>query len=79
MVGDQVGDQSHAVLAEHPDQRPQARLAAQLSDAFPGIAVHHIEQRCMYEFVGPVGNQRIEDEESAGGHAAGDQPQEGRE
>ena len=69
------------VVAHHgvTEEPGVARLAAHLSAAFPGIAVHHIEQRCMYEFVGPVGNQRIEDEESAGGHAAGDQPQEGRE
>lgn len=31
-----------------------ARLAEQLRAGFPGTPIHHIEQRCMYEFVGPA-------------------------
>lgn len=56
-----------------------ARLAEQLRHAFPGTLVHHIEQRCMYEFVSPPGSRRVEDGETAGGVAAGDQIQGGRE
>ena len=39
-----------------------ARLAEELQRAFPETAVHHIEQRCMYEFVSPAGVGRSETE-----------------
>jgi hypothetical protein len=56
-----------------------ARLAEQLRVGFPNTPVHHIEQRCMYEFVGPVGSSRDEDGAKAGGITTGDHPQGGRE
>jgi putative NIF3 family GTP cyclohydrolase 1 type 2 len=56
-----------------------ARLAESLQHAFPGTAVHHIEQRCMYEFVSPAANRRVGDGATTGGNATGDHTQGGRE
>jgi hypothetical protein len=53
-----------------------ARLAQQIQLGFPSVPVHHIEQRCMYEFVGPT-TPVIADVETAGGSAAGYHPQGG--
>jgi len=54
-----------------------ANLARQLQAGFPDTPVHHIEQRCMYEFIGPTTTGH--EERKAGGRAIGDHPQGGRE
>ncbi|HWB87756.1 MAG TPA: Nif3-like dinuclear metal center hexameric protein [Acidimicrobiia bacterium] len=54
-----------------------ARLAERLRRAFPDIPVHHIEQRCMYEFVSPLHSGQDVGEATAGGDATGDDRQGG--
>lgn len=49
-----------------------ANLAAELQSAFSDIPVHHIEQRCMYEFVPPPDSGKGM-RQSKAGHTPGDE------
>jgi putative NIF3 family GTP cyclohydrolase 1 type 2 len=55
------------------------RLAERLRHAFTGTPVHHIEQRCMYEFVSPLHFGQDTGEATAGGIAPGEKTEGGNE